>query len=176
MSRSKQLLCLFYALVAVAALYGTWSENLSYPPNAVATQFLTDLRANPASRSISIDIGLFLLAAAWACGWGGLAALARGARGDVWPWITAAALFGSFGLANHHATAALAFPVLLLMLGVARPALLRASRLWITTFLCIGFAQRCGRFALLGDVRIRAEPEDDAAQVVAHRQHFLVAP
>jgi len=65
MKRASQILCIFYALIAAAALYGTWSENLLYgsPANA-GGQFLWDLRANPASRSISIDLALFLLAAA----------------------------------------------------------------------------------------------------------------
>lgn len=64
-SRAKQILCVVYALIAVAALYGTWSENLSYPPATMGAQFLTDLKANPASRSISIDLALFLLATAF---------------------------------------------------------------------------------------------------------------
>jgi hypothetical protein len=65
MTRASRLLCIFYALIAVAALYGTWSENLLYgSPTNAGGQFLWDLRANPASRSISIDLALFLLAAA----------------------------------------------------------------------------------------------------------------
>jgi hypothetical protein len=64
MGRTSKLLCMFYALVAVAALYGTWSENLQYgSPATAGAQFLTDLKVNPASRSISIDLSLFLLAA-----------------------------------------------------------------------------------------------------------------
>ena len=30
MTRTSRLLCLLYAAVALAALYGTWSENLAY--------------------------------------------------------------------------------------------------------------------------------------------------
>lgn len=107
------------------------------------------------------SLNVFLLAASWACAWGGLASLAgagaaargpgspRGGRGEndvprasapAWRWITSAAFFASFGLANHHATAALAFPVLLLMIAMTRPSLLRASRLWITTALAIAFS------------------------------------
>jgi Terpene cyclase DEP1 len=69
MTRTSKFLCVFYALVAIAALYGTWSENLQYPslrhflyPSAFR-QFFTDLKANPASRSIAIDIFWFGLAA-----------------------------------------------------------------------------------------------------------------
>ena len=70
MTRTSKFLCVFYALVAIAALYGTQSENLQYSSTfwQFLTQspirFITDLRANPASRSISIDIFWFFLAAA----------------------------------------------------------------------------------------------------------------
>jgi hypothetical protein len=69
MTRTSKCLCVFYALVAIGALYGTWSENLQYPSlrhflyPSFFTQFITDVKANPASRSISIDILLFWLAA-----------------------------------------------------------------------------------------------------------------
>jgi hypothetical protein len=72
MTRTSQLLCVFYALVAIAALYGTQSENLQYASTfsqfltqfpSILPQFLTDLKTNPASRSISIDICWFTLAA-----------------------------------------------------------------------------------------------------------------
>lgn len=66
MTNTSKLLCIFYAAVALIALYGTWSENLAYfgPGAAGGAGFLPDLKVNPASRSISIDIGFFLLAAA----------------------------------------------------------------------------------------------------------------
>lgn len=88
MSRAKQILCVVYALIAVAALYGTWSENLSYPPATMGAQFLTDLKANPASRSISIDLALFLLAAAF---WMVLEARRIGLR-FVWAYVVFAFL------------------------------------------------------------------------------------
>ncbi|HXI85995.1 MAG TPA: DUF2834 domain-containing protein [Parvularculaceae bacterium] len=67
MTRAK-LLRGFFGLVALVALIGTWSQNLHYfeegaGPGAFA-RFIVDLKANPATRSISIDIGLFFLAAA----------------------------------------------------------------------------------------------------------------
>ena len=56
-----------YAVVAIVALWATWGQNLQYVwatgEFSAMNQFLPDLRANPASRSISVDIGLFLLAA-----------------------------------------------------------------------------------------------------------------
>ncbi len=56
----------FYAVVAALALVACWSQNLQYLPLGLmsGTQaFLTDLFANPASRSITYDIGFFGLAA-----------------------------------------------------------------------------------------------------------------
>jgi hypothetical protein len=68
MSTRQRQLVGFYALVALAALAGTWGQNLQYlwqtGEFSALNQFLPDLRANPASRSIAIDIGLFFLAAA----------------------------------------------------------------------------------------------------------------
>ena len=59
-------LCAFYALVSLAALVATWSQNLAYfgAGSGSFLDFLYDAKANPASRSITVDIGLFLLAAA----------------------------------------------------------------------------------------------------------------
>ena len=66
MTRASRLLCLLYAAVAVVALYGTWSQNLAYfgPGAHGGGNFLSDLKVNPAARSITIDIGWFLFAAA----------------------------------------------------------------------------------------------------------------
>jgi hypothetical protein len=66
MSTSRKLLCAFYAVVALIALWGTWSENVAYlgSPGHVAAMFLSDLKANPGTRSISIDLTMFLLAGA----------------------------------------------------------------------------------------------------------------
>jgi hypothetical protein len=65
------MLCGLYGLIALAALIATWSQNLAYfgGPDAGGIlgpfgPFLADLRVNPASRSISVDIALFLYAAA----------------------------------------------------------------------------------------------------------------
>lgn len=68
MSTFQRWLITFYALVAAAALAATWGQNLIYVWESggfsALNQFLPDLKVNPASRSISVDIGLFLLAAA----------------------------------------------------------------------------------------------------------------
>jgi hypothetical protein len=64
MSRTRQMLCVFYALVALTALVMTWSQNLQYSGGALGPpmQYLLDLKATPAARSFTVDIGLFLLA------------------------------------------------------------------------------------------------------------------
>jgi hypothetical protein len=67
MSMQQRWLVGFYALVAVIALVATWWQNLTYVwqsgEMSALNQFLPDLSANPAARSIAVDIGLFLLAA-----------------------------------------------------------------------------------------------------------------
>lgn len=66
MTAQQRWLIGFYALIAIAALVATWSQNLVYfgggQGNALLT-FLVETKVNPASRSITVDIGFFLLAA-----------------------------------------------------------------------------------------------------------------
>ena len=50
-----------YAIIAVVALYGTWSQNLAYGPTLHG--FLPDAKANPAARSVTIDIFMMALGA-----------------------------------------------------------------------------------------------------------------
>lgn len=70
MSRSRQLLCVGYAAASLVALVGTWRQNVAYirpdeNPFAgfvLATiRFWQDTFVNPASRSITIDLGMLLL-------------------------------------------------------------------------------------------------------------------
>jgi Protein of unknown function DUF2834 len=70
MPRSRQLLCVVYALVALLAGIATWSHNLAYfrPEEgllagfAFATgRFWRDTLATPASISITVDLGLLLV-------------------------------------------------------------------------------------------------------------------
>lgn len=67
MTMQQRWLIGFYAVVAIVALWATWGQNLQYVwatgEFSAMNQFLPDLRVNPASRSIAVDIGLFLLAA-----------------------------------------------------------------------------------------------------------------
>ena len=67
MTANQKLLCAFYALVAVAALFATWSQNIAYMGDGflgALRTFVVETKVNPASRSITVDIGFFLLAAA----------------------------------------------------------------------------------------------------------------
>src|SRR5262245_61742959 len=69
LTHGRIALCVIYGAIALAALYATWSQNLAYFQGdggvlAAFAAFLTDTKANPASRSITVDIGLFFLAAA----------------------------------------------------------------------------------------------------------------
>ena len=66
MTTDRRIVCGVYAAIAVAALVGTWSQNLAYlhVPGGFLSSFLQDLNANAAARSITIDILLFFIAAA----------------------------------------------------------------------------------------------------------------
>jgi Terpene cyclase DEP1 len=63
---SSKVLCAVYALIAVAALIATWSQNLAYGDRGASfiAAFWEDTKVTPASRSITVDIALFALAAA----------------------------------------------------------------------------------------------------------------
>jgi hypothetical protein len=68
MTANQRLLIGFYALIAIAALFATWSQNLQLfspgsGPIGPFAVFVEATRVNPASRSITVDIGFFLLAA-----------------------------------------------------------------------------------------------------------------
>lgn len=67
MSRTRQLLCVFYGLVALTALIMTWGQNLLYFTGSTPAgfgQYILDLKVNGAARSFTVDIGLYLLAGA----------------------------------------------------------------------------------------------------------------
>jgi len=66
MTTTRKILCGIYAAIAAAALVATWTQNAAYLGNGTGflKNFLLDLKANPASRSITVDIVLFFLAAA----------------------------------------------------------------------------------------------------------------
>lgn len=68
MSTQQKLLCAFYGVIAIAALYATWSQNLQLMTPGMGpldpySVFVEQTRVNAASRSITVDIGFFLLAA-----------------------------------------------------------------------------------------------------------------
>lgn len=67
MTQQQRWLIGFYALIAVVALVATWSQNLAYfgpdQTGDAGLAFLNATRVNPASRSITVDLLLLLLAA-----------------------------------------------------------------------------------------------------------------
>jgi hypothetical protein len=65
MLMSRKLLCATYAAIALVALIATWSQNiLFFQDGGSFFGFFEALKVNPSSRSITVDITLFLLAAA----------------------------------------------------------------------------------------------------------------
>lgn len=62
---SRRVLCVAYGVIAVAALVATWTQNAAYfdKPGRFLIAFLNDSKVTPASRSLTADILLFLLAA-----------------------------------------------------------------------------------------------------------------
>ncbi len=69
MPQSRVVLCAVYGLIALGALIATWSQNLAYftsPADLIPAlgTFVTDLKVNPAARSVAADIALVFLAAA----------------------------------------------------------------------------------------------------------------
>ena len=63
MTVSRNALCVLYGVAAVLALFGTWGHNAEYLSHGYLganLQFWTDTLANPASRSITVDL-LFLV-------------------------------------------------------------------------------------------------------------------
>lgn len=65
MSRTRQLLCGFYGLVAIGALVTTWSQNIAHfaSGRSFPAEYMQDLTLTAASRSFSVDLGFLLLAA-----------------------------------------------------------------------------------------------------------------
>ncbi len=67
MKTADKALCVFYGLVALGALFATWSQNLAFfalPDNGGLLGFIRGAYANPAAASISNDI-LFMCFAAF---------------------------------------------------------------------------------------------------------------
>ncbi|HET8880719.1 MAG TPA: DUF2834 domain-containing protein [Solimonas sp.] len=83
---SRKILCAAYGLIALLALAGTWSHNIAYLSHGFAganLAFWHDTLANPASRSITVDL-FFLTLAVFV--WMVLEARRLGMRG-VWLYL-----------------------------------------------------------------------------------------
>jgi hypothetical protein len=63
MTPSRRLLCVLYGLIALFALLGTWSQNLAYIDGL--QNFLLDAKANPAARSVTVDVILVAVSASF---------------------------------------------------------------------------------------------------------------
>jgi Protein of unknown function DUF2834 len=65
MTMSRRVLCVVYIAIALVALIATWSQNiLFFHGGANFMGFWEATKANPASRSITVDIALLLLSVA----------------------------------------------------------------------------------------------------------------
>ena len=62
----RKLLCAVYATIAVAALVATWTQNAAYFSSMAGffKDFILGTKVTPASRSITVDLVFFFLAAA----------------------------------------------------------------------------------------------------------------
>jgi hypothetical protein len=62
---ASKALCAVYAIISLAALIATWSQNAAYfdNPGRFLVDFINDSKVTPASRSLTVDIVLFFLAA-----------------------------------------------------------------------------------------------------------------
>lgn len=66
MSDRDRNLCIAYGVIALAALIGTWSQNLTFmsmPDNGGVAGFVRMGMANPAASSLTIDLAFVCLAA-----------------------------------------------------------------------------------------------------------------
>ena len=62
---SRKVLCAVYVVIALVALIATWSQNiLFFNGGGSFLGFWQATKVNPASRSITVDIALFLLSVA----------------------------------------------------------------------------------------------------------------
>jgi NO-binding membrane sensor protein with MHYT domain len=65
MTMSRKVLCVVYAVIAIAALVATWSHNLVHITGGGSfLNFWEDTKVNAASRSITVDIVLLTVALA----------------------------------------------------------------------------------------------------------------
>jgi hypothetical protein len=80
---SRKVLCVVYGVIAVAALVATWSQNVAYfeHPARFLLDFVNDSKVTPSSRSLTVDILLFFLAAA------NLMVIEAGKHGVKFVWL-----------------------------------------------------------------------------------------
>ncbi len=101
MAVSRKLLCAAYAMIAIAALIATWSQNVANFNSITdflpaGRSFLSETKVTPASRSITVDILFFFLAAA------------------IFMVIEARGLSGRTSLAESSSRSSVTFPLFLI--------------------------------------------------------------
>jgi hypothetical protein len=88
---SRKVLCLVYGVIAVAALFATWSQNLAYfdKPARFLLDFINGSKVTPASRSMSVDALLLAISAAI------LMVIEAGRHGVKYVWLYIAGAFAT---------------------------------------------------------------------------------
>jgi len=159
--RALNLMSAFFAALAVGAVWVAADRCLAILPRpsrdavrdesfartlaAVAATVAFATAYNPWTWSAVTEVyslNVFLLAASWGCA---LRAVRSSGDGIPWKAWIAAIVFAALGLANHHATAIVWAPGLLLLAAVATPRPLSSPRFAIA-----------GAVAVLGSVALYA--------------------
>ena len=146
-ARALNLMSALWAALAVGAVFlGTErllatleKERRRRFPAAVIAAAAFATAYNPWTWSAVTEVyslNVFLAAGALACGWAVVAG-AKGGRPASWRPVTGACVLAALGLANHHATASLLFPVLLGVAWLGAPSLLKSRRFWTTSILAV---------------------------------------
>jgi hypothetical protein len=132
------------------------------------------------------SLNVFLISAAWFCAlvW----VCAEYAKRHSHParstrWLIAAAAFGGLGLANHHATSALVFPLLLLIVLSVKASVLRDRRVVLG---CAAAIVACLGLYLYIPLAARSDPAlgwggvDSATRLIRHvigwQYHTFASP
>jgi hypothetical protein len=143
------LFLLVERMILVATAFSSGSaraEAMSRPDRRVAAAAIASLAyttsRNPwtwAGVTEVYALNAALLSAAWMCAWAGAAQMAR-KSGTGRGFLVASAILAALGLANHHATALVAFPPLVVLALLAAPRVLRARWFWVALLLSIATA------------------------------------
>jgi hypothetical protein len=146
--RAMNLMSSFFTALAAGALVLAGERLLAYGgiaraarlPAAAAGALAFATAYNPwtwAGVAEVYALNVALLGGAWWATWTAAVRLSASPPREAWGPITAAAVLGALGLANHHATAAIVLAVLFAVAVLVRPRLLRSRRFWLTGALAV---------------------------------------